>query len=95
MSAKEKAKECPLQDSVDGLRWAEAMASRFALDSGELLPWTCMMIETAKQFGYRTALEWVLLYATEISEKYKSQSFGLPLIPANTLKSKIEKELEK
>lgn len=60
MSAKEKAKECPLQDSVDGLRWAEAMASRFALDSGELLPWTCMMIETAKQFGYRTALEWVL-----------------------------------
>lgn len=87
MSAKEKAKECPLQDSVDGLRWAEAMASRFALDSGELLPWTCMMIETAKQFGYRTALEWVMERGADIERMNE--------IVWPYLCGAIERELEK
>ncbi len=80
MSAKEKAR-----DYLDKNGWERD--PQYPDGMGEL--------ESIFEAGFRAALEWVLLYATEISEKYKSQSFGLPLIPANTLKSKIEKELEK
>lgn len=90
---KEKAEECPLQDSTEGYRWAEEMSTRFNMDVGDLLPWTCNMIEAGRRQGekngYRAALEWVVQQMQVCIECLDDPAEFL------WLNKEIQKELEK